>query len=91
MDWQEDAHEFARYLIEAMHQSCLKAERRKVVGPQQETTFVYQAFGGRLRSQVSPCVESHPWHLGIFWQIERGAGLLRSSQAHLGSPKVGLR
>lgn len=51
---QEDAHEFARYLIEAMHQSCLKAERRKVVGPQQETTFVYQAFGGRLRSQV-PC------------------------------------
>mmetsp|Transcript_17630 Transcript_17630/g.29624 ORF Transcript_17630/g.29624 Transcript_17630/m.29624 type:complete len:592 (-) Transcript_17630:172-1947(-) len=49
---QEDAHEFTRYLLEAMQQACLEPSK-KVLPPQSETTFVHQAFGGRLRSQVT--------------------------------------
>ncbi|RKP08201.1 hypothetical protein THASP1DRAFT_6310, partial [Thamnocephalis sphaerospora] len=37
---QEDAHEFLRYLVDAMQKNCL------------ETTMVYRTFGGYLRSQV---------------------------------------
>lgn len=47
---QEDAHEFARYLIEAMQKDSLRG--RKVPAAVAETSFVSQVFGGCLRSQV---------------------------------------
>ncbi len=47
---QEDSHEFARYLIEAMQTSCLGG---KTLPPGvAETSFVARVFGGRLRSQI---------------------------------------
>eukprot|EP00227_Mantoniella_beaufortii_P020801 CAMPEP_0197600748 /NCGR_PEP_ID=MMETSP1326-20131121/33910_1 /TAXON_ID=1155430 /ORGANISM="Genus nov. species nov., Strain RCC2288" /LENGTH=425 /DNA_ID=CAMNT_0043167883 /DNA_START=185 /DNA_END=1459 /DNA_ORIENTATION=- len=51
---QEDAHEFARCLLDAMHKKCVDAARPKPPegSARSETTFVYQVFGGRLRSQV---------------------------------------
>ena len=52
---QEDAHEFARCLLDAMHEKCVDAARPKPPknSPRAETTFVFQVFGGRLRSQVT--------------------------------------
>ena len=52
---QEDAHEFARCLLDAMHKRCVEAARPKPPegSPRSETTFVWQVFGGRLRSRVS--------------------------------------
>jgi ubiquitin carboxyl-terminal hydrolase 36/42 len=47
---QEDAHEFARYLIEAMQAACVGA--RKLPPGVAETSFVSRVFGGRLRSQI---------------------------------------
>ena len=52
---QEDAHEFARCLLDAMHEKCVEHARPKPPknSPRAETTFVFQVFGGRLRSQVT--------------------------------------
>ncbi len=47
---QEDAHEFARYLIEAMQAACVGT--RKLPPGVAETSFVSRVFGGRLRSQI---------------------------------------
>lgn len=49
---QEDAHEFARYLIEAMQRDALRGRGAKVPPSVAETSFVSQVFGGCLRSQV---------------------------------------
>lgn len=51
---QEDAHEFARCLLDAMHKKCIEAAKPKPKegSARAESTFVYQVFGGRLRSQV---------------------------------------
>eukprot|EP00741_Cyanophora_paradoxa_P003091 tig00000663_g3000.t1 len=48
---QEDAHEFARYLIESMQKDCLRG-LGKVEPRVSETTVIQQIFGGYLRSQV---------------------------------------
>jgi ubiquitin carboxyl-terminal hydrolase 36/42 len=56
---QEDAHEFLRYLIEAMQKSCL-AGLGKVDHKVAETTWVYRLFGGRLRSRVKCRNCGHP-------------------------------
>lgn len=52
---QEDAHEFTRCLLDAMHKRCVESARPKPPegSPRSETTFVWQVFGGRLRSRVS--------------------------------------
>ncbi|XP_023686950.2 uncharacterized protein usp42 isoform X2 [Paramormyrops kingsleyae] len=47
---QEDAHEFLRYIIDAMQRSCLPGN--KLDRQTQATTFVHQVFGGYLRSRV---------------------------------------
>jgi ubiquitin carboxyl-terminal hydrolase 36/42 len=47
---QEDAHEFSRYLLEAMQAACVGA--RKLPAGVAETSFVARVFGGRLRSQI---------------------------------------
>ncbi|XP_057540279.1 ubiquitin carboxyl-terminal hydrolase 15 isoform X2 [Amaranthus tricolor] len=51
---QEDAHEFLRLLVASMQSICLEeVGGEKQVHPiLQETTFVQQTFGGRLRSLV---------------------------------------
>lgn len=48
---QEDSHEFARYLIEAMQRDSLRG-RANVPPALAETSFVSQVFGGCLRSQI---------------------------------------
>ncbi|XP_061232900.1 ubiquitin carboxyl-terminal hydrolase 36 [Neopsephotus bourkii] len=48
---QEDAHEFLRYTIDAMQQSCLSGCTR-LDCESQATTLVHQIFGGYLRSRV---------------------------------------
>uniref|UniRef100_H3ATB2 ubiquitinyl hydrolase 1 n=1 Tax=Latimeria chalumnae TaxID=7897 RepID=H3ATB2_LATCH len=48
---QEDAHEFLRYTVDAMQKACLNGSN-KLDRQTQATTFVYQIFGGYLRSRV---------------------------------------
>jgi hypothetical protein len=48
---QEDAHEFMRYLVEALHKCCLPPGAAKLP-PEKQSSFIYRAFAGRLRSQV---------------------------------------
>ncbi|XP_067937262.1 ubiquitin carboxyl-terminal hydrolase 36-like [Watersipora subatra] len=49
---QEDAHEFLRYIVDAMQKSCLTGQNPSLEKLSKETTFVHQVFGGYLRSQV---------------------------------------
>ena len=52
---QEDAHEFVRCLLDAMHKRCVDVVKPKLKpnSPRSETTFVWKVFGGKLRSQVN--------------------------------------
>ncbi|PWZ03275.1 cysteine proteinase [Testicularia cyperi] len=52
---QEDAHEYLRFLLEAMQQSCLARAPKalKPDDPVRRTTFVQKIFGGKLRSRVT--------------------------------------
>eukprot|EP00300_Choanocystis_sp_HF-7_P004308 c13308_g1_i1.p1 GENE.c13308_g1_i1~~c13308_g1_i1.p1 ORF type:complete len:777 (+),score=146.55 c13308_g1_i1:130-2460(+) len=57
---QEDAHEFMRYLIQALHTSSLNGIDPKKVQPNiLKTTLIHQLFGGELRSQVRCHVCGH--------------------------------
>lgn len=47
---QEDAHEFTRYLVEAMQAACVGG--RKLAPELAATSFVSRIFGGQLRSQL---------------------------------------
>ena len=47
---QEDAHEFSRYLLEAMQAAAVGS--RQLPAGVAETSFVSRVFGGRLRSQI---------------------------------------
>ena len=52
---QEDAHELARCLLDAMHKKCVEVVKPKISpnSARAETSFVWKVFGGRLRSQVN--------------------------------------
>ncbi|SNX82659.1 related to ubiquitin carboxyl-terminal hydrolase 36 [Melanopsichium pennsylvanicum] len=52
---QEDAHEYLRFLLEALQQSCLARAPKslKPDHPVRHTTFVHKTFGGKLRSRVT--------------------------------------
>ncbi len=52
---QEDAHEYLRFLLEALQQSCLARAPKslKPDDPIRRTTFVQKMFGGKLRSRVT--------------------------------------
>ena len=52
---QEDAHEFARCLLDAMHKKACESARpvAKEGSARSETSFVWQVFGGKLRSRVT--------------------------------------
>ncbi|KAI7817324.1 hypothetical protein BC939DRAFT_402759 [Gamsiella multidivaricata] len=49
---QEDSHEFARYLVDALQKSCLVGYDSKMDDRIKETTVVHQIFGGYFQSQV---------------------------------------
>ncbi|KAG0277297.1 hypothetical protein BGZ95_006169 [Linnemannia exigua] len=49
---QEDSHEFARYLIDALQKSCLLGYDSKLDNRIKETTVIHQIFGGYFQSQV---------------------------------------
>jgi ubiquitin carboxyl-terminal hydrolase 36/42 len=57
---QEDAHEFLRYLIEALQRSCLTDLGIKTDDKMAETTWVHDLFGGKLRSRVKCRSCGHP-------------------------------
>lgn len=48
---QEDAHEYMRCLLEALLKCSLPSLNASSAA-QQEKSFVFRIFGGRLRSQV---------------------------------------
>lgn len=52
---QEDAHEYLRFLLEALQQSCLSRAPKglKPDDPVRRTTFIQKMFGGKLRSRVT--------------------------------------
>ncbi|KAF9975222.1 hypothetical protein BGZ73_001204 [Actinomortierella ambigua] len=49
---QEDSHEFARYLIDALQKSCLVGYDSKLDNRIKETTAIHQIFGGYFQSQI---------------------------------------
>lgn len=51
---QEDAHEFLRFLLDAMQYCCLVRAPKslKPFDPLRETTLIHKIFGGKLRSRV---------------------------------------
>lgn len=52
---QEDAHELARCLLDAMHKKCVELVKPKISpnSARGETSFVWKVFGGKLRSRVN--------------------------------------
>ncbi|CAO3619209.1 unnamed protein product [Cunninghamella blakesleeana] len=54
---QEDAHEFMMFLLDAMHKSTVYGYE-KVNAKKESTAFIYQIFGGKLRSQLK-CHSCH--------------------------------
>ncbi|XP_075919849.1 uncharacterized protein LOC142922794 [Petromyzon marinus] len=51
---QEDAHEFLRYVVDAMQASCLHGHS-ELDRYTEATTLIYQIFGGYLRSRGELC------------------------------------
>lgn len=49
---QEDAHEYLRCVLDAMHEAFLKHIRPKPPPELASTTFIHRIFGGKLRSEV---------------------------------------
>jgi hypothetical protein len=52
---QEDAHEYLRCVLDAMHEAFLKHIKPKPPPELASTTFIHRIFGGKLRSEVSGC------------------------------------
>ncbi|XP_068637483.1 ubiquitin carboxyl-terminal hydrolase 17-like [Aristolochia californica] len=50
---EEDAHEFLRYVIDAMQSACLKETGANAMSPMaEETTLIQLTFGGYLKSKI---------------------------------------
>lgn len=49
---QEDAHEYLRCVLDAMHEAFLKHIKPKPPPELASTTFIHRIFGGKLRSEV---------------------------------------
>lgn len=76
---QEDAHEYLRCVLDAMHEAFLKHIQPKPTPELASTTFVQRIFGGRLRSEVWLCVcvcmcvcVCEQW--GSMWGCHRSVG-----------------
>jgi ubiquitin C-terminal hydrolase len=50
---QEDAHEFLRYLIEALQRACLRGSPPDLDARSKGTSVVHRIFGGHLQSTVA--------------------------------------
>uniref|UniRef100_A0A8C5KP83 Ubiquitin carboxyl-terminal hydrolase n=1 Tax=Jaculus jaculus TaxID=51337 RepID=A0A8C5KP83_JACJA len=79
---QEDAHEFLRYIIDAMQRACLNGYA-KLDRQTQATTLVHQIFGGYLRSRVKCSVcksvsDTYDPYLDIALEIRQAANIVRA-------------
>lgn len=62
---QEDAHEFMRYLVDGVHEVCLKGSEKKDIHTQR-TTAVCVAFFPRELSLQDCCLSSAPSRYSVF-------------------------
>ncbi|XP_007482991.2 ubiquitin carboxyl-terminal hydrolase 36 isoform X1 [Monodelphis domestica] len=79
---QEDAHEFLRYIIDAMQKACLNGYT-KLDRQTQATTLVHQIFGGYLRSRVKCSVcksvsDTYDPYLDVALEIRQAANIVRA-------------
>ncbi|KAH8964180.1 hypothetical protein BDL97_04G051600 [Sphagnum fallax] len=80
---QEDAHEYMRYLIEALHNCCLPEGTVANSTSAQDRSLVHKIFGGRLRSQVkcticSTCSNTYDPFLDLSLEIVRADSLSKA-------------
>lgn len=80
---QEDAHEYLRYLIEALQKCCRSVEGSGGPSLGSQKNFIHRIFGGRLRSQVkcSQCSyfsNTYDPFLDLSLEIVRAESLLRA-------------
>lgn len=57
---QEDAHEYLRCVLDAMHEAFLKHIKPKPPPELAGTTFIQRIFGGKLRSEVCVLTPTPP-------------------------------
>ncbi|KAI4389472.1 hypothetical protein MLD38_001694 [Melastoma candidum] len=81
---QEDAHEFLRYVIDAMQSICLAESGRKCTSLDEETTLIGLTFGGYLRSKIrcTKCQsksERHERMMDLTVEIEGDIGTLEEA------------
>lgn len=79
---QEDAHEFLRYIVDAMQKACLNG-CAKLDRQTQATTLVHQIFGGYLRSRVKCSVcksvsDTYDPYLDVALEIRQAANIVRA-------------
>ncbi|XP_008795167.2 ubiquitin carboxyl-terminal hydrolase 17-like isoform X1 [Phoenix dactylifera] len=82
---EEDAHEFLRHAIDAMHSVCLKEAGSYAVGPlAEETSLIQLTFGGYLRSKIR-CMrcwgksERHERMMDLTVEIQGNIGTLEEA------------
>ncbi|XP_076890346.1 ubiquitin carboxyl-terminal hydrolase 17-like isoform X2 [Bidens hawaiensis] len=82
---EEDAHEFLRYVIDALQSVCIKESRKKSLNPlEEETTLIGLTFGGYLRSKIM-CMkcggksEQHERMMDLTVEIEGGIRTLEEA------------
>ncbi|WFD36669.1 ubiquitinyl hydrolase 1 [Malassezia cuniculi] len=83
---QEDAHEYLRFLLESLQQSCVRFAPDKMPpnDPVLATTFVQRIFGGRLRSRVTcqSCKHTSDTYdpfQDLSLEVRKGLGSVRQS------------
>lgn len=80
---QEDAHEYMRYLIEALQKCCHSLEVSGGVSSKTQKSLIHKVFGGQLRSQVkctqcSYCSNTYDPFLDLSLEIVRAESLLKA-------------
>jgi hypothetical protein len=89
---QEDSHEFIRYVVEGMQQSCLHGLDKKLDPRIAETTVIHRIFGGYLQSSVecSDCkFKSNTFDPFLDLSLEiRGCDSLERAFQHFTRPEI---
>ncbi|KAI3491181.1 hypothetical protein L1887_44426 [Cichorium endivia] len=82
---EEDAHEFLRYVIDALQSVCIKeAGTNALTSSEEETTLIGLTFGGYLRSKIN-CIkcggksERHERMMDLTVEIEGNIGTLEEA------------